>query len=269
MSRKIRYSGYSFVSNSRIAIFGNDLVELWWPYNIVGANGDPLSSWQSVGSFGSLMTASSGQEPTLINNVGVGGGSVLFPDFNGITDRMQSNRPKNDYANFSNGKGFIYFVGRSDTLAGNFIFISNIGAGGNGFFVRQLSSSGTPDFRFQMNSLTTWGASVVDSNEPETLNYSAWFMQSDLPTLGNPITATSTQGSINSPTLNLNNSINVGNAMGFSNPDEPLWLGYFPFSGGYADVSIVEIGMVNRATTLTERTNLYNALQADYGTFPI
>lgn len=269
MSRRINFYGYSGVANTRKAIFGNDLVELWWPFNIVGNNLDPLSSWQSVGSFGSVMTAASGEEPTLIDNVSVGGGSVLFPDFNGVTDRMLSNRPKNDYANFSNGQGFTYFVGKSDSSVGSDVFMSNIGSARNGFLARQLTTGGTPDFRFQMNTLSSWGNAVIDYDEPETLLYSAWFMQSDLPALGDPITATSTQGSINSPVLNLNNDANIGNAMGFSNPDEPLWLGYFPPTGQYADVKIVEIGMVNRTTTLSERTALYNALQADYGTFPI
>lgn len=271
MSRKITYYNYSRVGLLTPAdIFGANLVEWWRPEELSSyVNGTPMNNgWLSVGSFGSLMEASSGQQPT-VTTIGTLNGYRGI-DFNGTTDRAISNRPKNDYSFITSNQSYIFILARiSAGASGDKTLMSNFGSNFNGFVIRYNSPGGFD--RVQIfggdNSGNNLTFNTFNDPEPDVFSFSLWQTQTDIPASGNT-TATSAVMGLNDNSLPIQNP--TFNTTNKQNPDQPLNFGFNTRNSIYYDGIIVEIGIVNRTSTLSERQLVDTYLQNKYGgTFPI
>lgn len=251
-------------------IFGSNLVEWWRPEELSSyANGSPMNNgWLSVGSFASTMQASSGQQPTIFTYGAMNGYRGL--DFNGTTDKAISNRPKNDYSFITSDESYIFIVAKITTgVSGNQNLMSNFGSNFNGFVIRYNSPGGND--RIQIfggdNSSNNLTFNVLNDPEPDVFNWSVWQTQTDIPTSGNTNTNSAIMG-LNDNSLPIQNT--TFDTTNKQNPDEPLNFGYNTSNNTYYDGVIMELGIVNRTSTLSERQLVDTYLQNKYGgTFPI
>jgi hypothetical protein len=268
MSRKIRYSGYSFDSLLTPAtIFGANLYDWWRPEEITADNGDPQSTWVSQGVNGATFQAGSGQEPTVIDNA-IGTHKAL--SFNGTTDFMEVPLSTGMYNFLHNALGFIYMVFRINPASSSTLYplLSNSGGGSGNIGIwfghenrsTQNKAIRTVVARGVVGSLVA--LNLTGDNYFETQEYNVLFNIFD------PQNATAADR--NEVLVNFSNSVKnntQANTPSMSDASFNLRLG--ELVNFYTNMNLAEIGIIDTLPTAQQLTDLQTYLENKYGTFPI
>lgn len=271
MSRKITYYNYSRVGLLTPAqILGANYYDNWRAQDLVLSNGDPITSWTSVGNNAAVMTFGSGQEATYLTNRLNGYPSAQF---NGTTDWMQVLGSTGMYNFLHYGGGHIIYVFKSNTGVTSRLLnnINNNGTSTPGFVDLFQDNSG--NFRvltFGVDNTTGTSSYILFRDEnPSTLNFNEWNVISKTHDPLNPTASDTLDMTLNWGT-SLGSTSSVGTPVN-TNAGANLIFGNRAIGGNnqYFDGELVEILIADTIPTPTQLADLETYYNATYGTFPI
>lgn len=271
MSRKIRYSGYSFASTLTPAqILGVNYFDNWRAEDLSLSNGDPITTWVSVGNNGATMSFQSGAEATYLTNRLNGYPSASF---NGSTDWMRVIGSTAMYNFLHYSGGHIIYVYQINT-GGTYRLLNNINNNSTstpGFVdLLQNSSGNVRILTFGKDNTTGVGSYVFFRDEnPSTLTFNEFSVISKQ---HEPLATT------NPPrlemTLNWGSNListSSGGAPSNTNAGSDLTFGRRAIgsTNHYFDGELVEILIANNVLTSQQKTDLQTFYNNKYGTPPI
>jgi len=267
MSRKIRYSGYSFASILTPAqILGANYYDHWQPSGLTGVNGDPILTWLSDGLNAATFTFGVGQRPTVL---GAAINGYKAASFNGTTDYGQVLASTGMYNFMHDGSGgTIYAILRFNNLLNGEVYVlfQNL-TSASGVGITLYNDSRTTKTNAIQSGVRN-GSSSISFQESNNFWSSGQFdsMTHKLD-VGNPTPLDRCISIINGgseiKTNTQSGSPSLLNATG------NLIIGSTNTGAGLAEMEVAEIIIADTITTPTQDSQMDLYLQNKYGTFPI